>query len=227
MAEALNASFLNIVALAGGLLTASVWLFFWLREDPHPEPRRILLLAFIAGGLAVPLSLVLEEMVYTNGINVGLWGPGKPTFLLLVFWSIIEEVFKFGAAWWAALRKPDFDEPMDAPIYLITAALGFAAVENAFMFSNVFAHEFANGFVPANLRFMGATLLHVLTASIVGFSIAYAFFHPERKSRNIIWGLALSTALHAAFNFFILKGGGTNLLAVFSVVWLGVIVAIL
>ena len=227
MAQVLNAPFLGAAAIAGGFLTGIVWLFFWLREDPHPEPRRILILTFIAGAAAVPLSLVLEEMVYTSGLNFGLWATGRPTFLLLVLWAVIEEVFKFSAAWWAALRRPFFDEPIDAPIYLITAALGFAALENTFMLFNVLNQEFSSGFVTANLRFIGATLLHIITASIVGFSIAYAFFHPERRSRNIVWGLVLATTLHAFFNFFILMGGGTNLLTVFSVVWLGVVVVIL
>ncbi|MBI1957048.1 MAG: PrsW family intramembrane metalloprotease [Candidatus Niyogibacteria bacterium] len=227
MAAILNAPFLSISTLAGGFLTGFVWLVFWLREDPHPEPRRILLLTFLAGAFAVPLSLVLEEMVYTTGVDAGLWAPGRPTLLLLVFWAVIEEVFKFGAAWWAALRKPYFDEPVDAPIYLITAALGFAALENTFMLFNVFSHEFAAGFITANLRFIGATLLHTITASIVGFSIAYSFFHPEKRIRNVLGGLALAIVLHTLFNFFILKGGGTNLLAVFSVIWLGTIVVIL
>ncbi|MBI2039296.1 MAG: PrsW family intramembrane metalloprotease [Candidatus Niyogibacteria bacterium] len=227
MASILNAPFLSVAAITGGFLTGFVWLVFWLREDPHPEPRRILMLTFIAGAAAVPLSLVLEEMVYTTGLGAGLWAPGRPTFLLLVLWAVIEEGFKFGAAWWAALRRPYFDEPIDAPIYLITAALGFAALENAFMLFNVFSQEFANGFVTANLRFIGATLLHIITASIVGFSIAYSFFHTENRARNIAGGLFLAVALHALFNFFILKGGGTNLLSVFSVVWLGIIVVIL
>ncbi len=227
MAQVIAAPFLSAAVFVGGLATAAFWLWFWLREDTHPEPRRVLFLTFVVGTLAVPLALVFEEFIYSGGADVGLWNLGKPTFLLLFLWAGVEEVFKFGAAWWVALRRPFFDEPVDAPIYLITAALGFAAMENAFMFFNVFGSELANGFVTANLRFMGATLLHILTAAIVGFSVSYAFFHPERRWRNIIVGLALSTTLHAFFNFFILKGGGTNLLTVFSVVWVGAVVVIL
>lgn len=215
-----------LIALAGGVLSALVWLWFWLREDPHPEPRKILLLTFLFGSITVPAALLLEEFVFNFGRSFGFW-PQTPTFMLLLIWAAIEEVLKYLAAYWAAFRRKYFDEPIDAPIYLITAALGFAALENVFMLSNFFQSEPLSGIAAANLRFVGATLLHIIASAVVGLSIAYDFFHPHHRARNAFGGLALATLLHAFFNLFILKGGAENIIYVFSVVWLAVIVVIL
>ena len=214
-------------AAVGGLITALIWLWFWLREDPHHEPRKALFLTFSAGAAMVFGALILEESSYYTGINLGLWSGGSPSFLLFLVWAAIEELLKYGAALWAALRKDVFDEPVDAPVYLITAALGFAAFENVLMLFGVFKGEVASGLAAANLRFVGATLLHVLASSIVGLSIAYDFFHKHHRWRNALGGLVLAILLHAVFNFFILKGGAEGLIYVFSVVWLGIIILIL
>ena len=53
-----------IAAAAGGILPALAWLWFWLREDSdHPEPRRLIALAFLAGMVAVAVVIPLEKSV--------------------------------------------------------------------------------------------------------------------------------------------------------------------
>jgi RsiW-degrading membrane proteinase PrsW (M82 family) len=49
-----------LFALLLGLLPGLVWLVFFLREDEHPEPKKMIAGAFIAGGIAAFLSLGLE-----------------------------------------------------------------------------------------------------------------------------------------------------------------------
>lgn len=227
MAQVIANPLAGISAAVGGLITALIWLWFWLREDPHHEPRRALFLAFGAGAVSVFAALVLEESSYYFGLNLGWWARGAPSFLLFLIWAGIEEFLKYGAAFWAALRKDVFDEPVDAPVYLITSALGFAAFENVLMLFGLFQGETVSGLAAAHLRFVGATLLHVLASSVVGLSIAFDFFHKHHRWRNALGGLILATLLHAVFNFFILKGGAQGLIYVFSVVWLGIIVVIL
>lgn len=227
MAQVISNPLAGLAAAGGGLIASLIWLWFWLREDPHHEPRKALFLAFSFGAIAVFAALFLEKASYYIGLNFGFWPKGTPTFALFLLWAAIEEFLKYGAAFWAAMRKDAFDEPIDAPVYLITAALGFAAIENILMLFGIFQGEIASGLAAAHLRFIGATLLHVLTSSVVGLSIAYDFFHPHHRLRNALGGLVLATLLHAVFNFFILKGGAEGLIYVFSVVWLGVIVIIL
>ena len=42
-----------ILAFILGLIPALVWLWFWLKEDIHPEPAKMITLSFIGGMVAV------------------------------------------------------------------------------------------------------------------------------------------------------------------------------
>jgi len=207
-------------------LPALLWLWFWLREDLHPEPRRILLLTFTAGMVMAIVALFLEQ-----GTNVLItkWFVFLPKWLfsviLLFVWAAIEEIAKYIAARRAALRLSSFDEPVDALIYLITAALGFAALENILFLLKVFGgHGMLAGLITGNLRFLGATLLHVISSAIVGASVAFSFFHKEKLMRNVLGGLLFATILHTLFNFFIINSGDTNLFKILIPLWLAVVI---
>jgi protease PrsW len=123
---------------------------------------------------------------------------------------------------------PSFDEPIDALIYLITAALGFAALENILFLLKVFGTQgMLVGFITGNLRFLGATLLHIATPATVGASIAFSFFHKEKLRRNVFGGLLLATILHTVFNFFIIRSGNTSLFKILVPLWLAIIIIFL
>lgn len=215
-------------AIAGGILPALLWLWFWLKEDRlHPEPRKLLILTFLAGMAIVALALPLEQTAYYFLNKAGLaaaWGG----FLVLFLWALAEEFSKYIAAKKVAFNKKAFDEPIDAIIYLITAALGFAAMENViFLVEIVGDYGFIAGFVTSNLRFVGATLIHILSSATVGSAVAFCFFHKEKYHRNVFWGLFFATLLHALFNYFIIKSEGENIFEVFLPFWVLVIVLLL
>ena len=213
-------------AFVGGMLPALLWLWFWLKEDSHPEPRRVLILTFIAGMMMAVVALFLEQLaLLTINASFKSFPPGLVSVLLLFTWAGIEEVAKYSAARKVALLLPAFDEPVDALIYLITAALGFAALENIFFLLKVFGTQgMVVGLITGNLRFLGATLLHVVTSAIVGASVAFSFFHKEKLIRNVLGGLLFATILHTLFNFFIINGGDTNLFKILIPLWLAVVI---
>ncbi|MDD5032927.1 MAG: PrsW family intramembrane metalloprotease [Candidatus Pacebacteria bacterium] len=211
-------------AMTGGIMPALLWLWFWLKEDRlHPEPRRLLILTFLAGMGVVALALPIEQITnwaFKKMAIENLWGG----FALLFMWALAEELTKYLAARKVAFERKDFDEPIDAIIYLITAALGFAAFENVIFLTEVVGHYgFLAGVVTSNLRFAGATLLHVLSSSCIGASIAFSFFHKEKLGRNIFGGLMLATLLHTFFNYFIIKTNGEHIFQIFFPLWLMVI----
>ena len=204
-------------AIAGGVLPALAWLWFWRREDaPHPEPRRLIALAFLAGMATVVVAVALEKFVQPYITD--------QTFLFST-WSLIEEVLKFLAAAIVVLWRKDVDEPIDAVIYMVTVALGFAAAENAlFLLSPLAGTTMLQTIMTSNLRFVGATLLHVLSSAVIGLALAISFYKTKRtKHLFIIAGVILASLLHATFNFFILNTGEDQLLKTFAFVWLGVI----
>lgn len=210
-----------------GVIPVFVWLWFWLKEDLRPEPKFILLLTFFMGMIAVGLAFVFENGILIIGQALEIEKTAIGFGIILFFWALIEEILKYLAAKHAALKRPCFDEPIDAIIYMITAALGFAALENFFFLLNVFeADGILTGFITGNLRFLGATLLHTATSAIVGASIAFSFFHKENRKRNVIGGIAIATILHFIFNCFIINIEGTNILKVFIPLWIAIIVII-
>src|SRR3989344_2747331 len=95
-----------ILAFLLGLIPALVWLWFWMKEDIHPEPAKMVTLSFVGGMLAVLFVLPFEQLVYTH-----FQGQNTISFIL---WSALEETFKFGFVYFIALRnKVITDEPID------------------------------------------------------------------------------------------------------------------
>jgi RsiW-degrading membrane proteinase PrsW (M82 family) len=205
-----------LIAVLGGILPALLWLVFWLMEDRcDPEPKRYIFYCFLAGMVAVPLVLPLER-----GIAPHLSGSN-----LLLAWAAIEELFKFGAAYVAALRFRVFDEPLDGVIYLVTAALGFSALENVFfLLTPVGQGDLLRTIVTGDLRFIGASLLHTLSSATIGVALALSFYKSVGvRKLAAASGVILAVALHTLFNFFILKSGGGSTFLVFLAIWLGIV----
>ncbi len=219
-----------IYSFVGGLLPALVWLYFLLKEDyRHPEPRSVLLMAFLAGMVAVPIAVPLESLLreYAYGA-VASCSPYLPLCLpIITAWAVVEEVLKYGLCAAFVLWRTDVDEPIDLVIYMLTAALGFAALENAlFLFEPIAARHFLAALATDNLRFVGSTLLHVVASSVIGFALALAHSLP-RYARAFVsaCGLILAISLHATFNFLIIPRGDTHsILGAFLFVWCGAVI---
>lgn len=229
----MNASTL-FFSLVGGVLPALLWLWFWLREDRlHPEPRGLVILSFIAGMIAVLPALMAEQwvcgQVVANSLSecpTGL-SAARNVFFVIIGWSVIEEILKYIASYCSALRSRENDEPIDALIYLITVALGFAALENTLFLSGAIkTGGIFEGINIGVLRFVGASLLHVVTSGFVGFCIALAFYK-SRVAKRIYRSLGILGAiiLHSVFNFYILDSSGDAgmTFTVFAFVWLAII----
>lgn len=207
-----------IYAFLGGILPAMVWLYFLLKEDRRcPEPRWMIGLAFFAGCLAVPLVLPLERLA------VLMLPAGIP---VIVAWSIIEEVIKYLLAAVVVLWRPAVNESIDFVIYMITVALGFAALENMLFLIAPFAGgNIMEGFLTGNLRFIGSTLLHIVASATIGFALAFSYRAPVVvRALTAAVGLILAIALHALFNFLIITESSSSTLYAFLLVWSGAVV---
>lgn len=210
-------------ALLGGLLPAVFWLWFWLKEDKlHPEPKALIFLSFLAGMLATACAYPIERFIADHIVTAD-------DFTLLFLWAVTEEGLKFIAIYVVALRTKYFDEPIDAVIYFITIALGFAALENTmFLFNPLGDGDALATILLGNFRFVGATLLHVVSSGIVGVCFAFAFY--EMRKRRIVAGvigLSGAIALHTLFNFFIIITEGHSLNQIFVGLWVLVLVVLL
>jgi len=213
-------------AFLGGILPALLWLWFWLREDAkNPEPRKLLIAAFIGGMLAVPPALFLE------GLARDMLESG---FFLLLVWAAIEEVLKYLGAHFVVFRDVCLDksrcvdEPIDPAIYLITAALGFAALENTlFLLAPVGQGNIAVSLITGNLRFVGAMVLHVVASGSLGLAMGLSFYKSRFAKRLFFaFGLCTAIALHTLFNVSIILTEGNNIFIVFGALWIAVLAAL-
>lgn len=223
-----------IFAFFGGLLPAIIWLFFWLREDSlHPEPNKLIILTFLLGFFTVPIAFFLEYMVNflflkDSSIESELELFTISAILVLTLWAFIEEYLKYIAAKLGGLNRKANNEPIDPIIYMITAALGFSAAENIlFIITPILDGSLTDFFIVSNMRFVGATLLHVSASALVGLTLSFSYFKRDRvKKEYVFFGLTLATLLHVLFNFIIMSSNISVMLS-FLIVWLAIVVIIL
>lgn len=200
-----------------GFAPALFWLwYFYIKDRYAPEPRGWILRIFVLGMLStIPIALVEA--------GIGALYPSD-LFLAMVVAPVVEEVGKFLVVYWFVFRRPVFDEPIDGIVYAVTAALGFAALEN---FVYLFAAYSETLTLPLELSVLRAVLSvpgHALMSSMWGYALGHSLVTPHPLiTRLIFQGLLLAIVLHAAFNFLIGAGviGATLLILVLApAMWL-------
>lgn len=196
----------NIYSLISVLVLAVspslIWLFFYLKEDPHPEPRLWIFIIFIMGVALAPI-VIFSEM------TLNIWGNGVLVFIIA---PLVEEAAKYGAVHLSLNKNPVLNEPVDGMIYVIVAALGFAAIENVFAIFS-FIPVGSSGYLNAtlnfmSLRFISAVALHGLASGITGYYFS-RFYFIERNPVLIFKGLFLAVTLHGVYNFLIMRNEGS------------------
>ncbi len=215
-----------LFALFGGVAPSLIWLWFWLREDKkNPEPLPALTLAFIAGALSTLVAIAFEKGAQ---YLIGKSNIANTLLVTMLVWAAIEESLKFIFAYFSSLVKSYYDEPVDALIYMITVALGFAAMENTlFLLDPIAQNNLFESVLTGNMRFLGATLLHILASSVIGIALALSF----RKSRKVkryfvLSALLLATIVHFAFNYSI-SFMDIELMQTFVFVWVALLFLLL
>ena len=208
------------LAFLGGLIPSLLWLWFWLKEDEHPEPKWLLATVFVMGMIAVIVVLPIQKLIQTYVSSHGEQ---------LVLWSGVEEILKYLAVLIVLYKTNNADEPIDWPIYLITAALGFAALENTlFLIKPLSISQTTVGLLTGHLRFLGANLLHTISSGIIGIAIGISYYMGEyKKGWYLFIGFVFAIALHSAFNFFIIRNSGNDFLEVFAFLWVATIIVML
>lgn len=209
------------LAFLGGVIPSFVWLWFWLKEDKmNPEPKGLLAIIFILGMLSVFLVIPIQKFVQNTVVSSN-WQ--------IISWAAIEEIVKYLAVLIILYRTPIVDKPIDWPIYLITAALGFAAFENTLFLIKPFSLGQATvGLMTSQLRFLGSTLLHTVASGMIGIFMGLSFYLGRfAKKLYLLIGIIFAIALHSTFNFFIMNNNGSNILQIFAFLWVATVINLL
>jgi protease PrsW len=193
-----------------------IWLFYFLRKDVHPEPKHMILKIFFLGMLsALPAALIessFQHFVPENIFFINSFGCHLIAFLSIVLGvALVEEVLKFLVVRAKVMRSSELDEPIDLVLYMIIAGLGFATIENIFIFlsPDVFLYGFRETFSLAVFRFLSATFLHALCSGTIGFFLALSFCEIKRKKIFLPLGFIIAILLHGLYNFSIMNLGGS------------------
>lgn len=181
-----------------------VWLVVYMREDKHAEPIHLVLLTFL-GGVGTAIGALIVQKALLSDID-----PAENVLYYFAAIALIEEYMKYLAVKLLVLRRRDFNEPIDAMIYMVTAGMGFAALENLLFLAFqsfdgrlMLGENLLSGARLSAARFIGANLLHALSSAVVGYFLARAWFHPKRH-HFVALGVVLAAFLHALFNYLII-----------------------
>jgi len=193
-----------------GILPSLIWLFFYLHKDARPEPRTLVFKICLWGALIGPLAMLIQLFARWLGQPTSDWslffaGLGQRDwrffFNILLLAQLAEEYLKYAVVRWQVLKNPAFDEPLDAMLYLIISALGFAAIENLLNIFLLTDLKIETALTQALARFLSATLLHALSSGILGYFLARSLFDFEKRKRLLFAGFLLAISLHSFYNF--------------------------
>lgn len=191
-------------SLAPGVL----WLLFFFREDVQPESTISVLRVFLLGVLsALPVIIIGFSIRYIMKL---LEVPSAmATFINIVLVaSIVEEIIKYLVVKGYVLNNSSCDEPTDIMLYAITAAMGFATLENLLFLSPGFMLGATRDiFIGSLVRFISGTFLHALATGIMGYFLALSIMKTKYRKRLVSLGLGIAILLHALYNFSIIKAG--------------------
>ena len=186
------------------LFPSIIWLLFYLRKDDHPESSQMILKIFLYGFLAALPTIFLQVAIFQEFKNLPLSKDLINILNIFIGVALTEEFLKYLAVKGKALKSSEFDEPVDIMIYMITAALGFAAFENMLiLFPLGPSLLFGRAISISAVRFLGATFLHALCSATLGYFIALSFL--KNKFSLFAAGLGISVFLHGLYNFSIME----------------------
>lgn len=190
--------------VGGVLIGTAIWLWV-LRSYDRVEPeaiRHLILVGLIGGFASIAVALFLNEVARVGlGVDAAIFYDATriPVFRLAVFClavGVIEETSKAVSAVHTTRRLGDLNEPVDAMVYAMTVALGFASFENVF-----YALRFGNDVLVA--RFLWPVPAHMAYAALWGYGLAWArYVHPDKPYiLTMAPSVMMAAAFHAGANF--------------------------
>lgn len=193
---------MNKVIILLSLIPAILWIYYFYRQDKYEkEPLKLLLITFFLGCLSVIPALIIE-LAFQEQINYYLpFGPLRICIGMLMV-GFTEELCKLSAVKSYAYKNEEFNEPVDGIVYSVTAALGFAFVENiAYMVSAAKLGGLMGAYTLGAMRAIFSMFGHATFAVIVGSYLGRARFDKDNEGMLITKGIFLASIVHAFYNY--------------------------
>jgi Predicted membrane protein len=190
-----------LIALA---LAPGAYLSFIIygKDKYEPEPKKLILFAFLLGTLAViPAGILGTSAQAVLGLlahSTEKRDISHAAAMAFIVAAAAEESSKFLVLRYWAFPKKDFNEPFDGIVYGAFIGLGFATFENV---DYVVQYGFGTGVA----RMITAVPAHYALGVILGYHVGKAKFDSERSRAIMGRGLLLVILLHGAYDFFIMQ----------------------
>ncbi|MFB6225712.1 MAG: PrsW family intramembrane metalloprotease [Candidatus Paceibacteria bacterium] len=188
-------------AILGGGIPSILWWGILLTQDRHPEKKHNLITTFFLGVLtAIPVigSFILIEWVITETrIEIPL------LIYNFITGALIEEIFKALILYLFIFHRSFFSEPIDAFIYGITIALGFAAIENILLVFNFLSQvdNIAQLTFVVGIRSITAVVVHIVSSGIIAYGLYLAVY--AKQIFRLCLSFILGVGIHGAYNILV------------------------
>lgn len=198
------------------MLPGFCWLWYFYRTDKYePEPVKLVLRTFLLGTfLAIALGTSFQGLPFP-------WGPAR--YAAVIWAPLVEETGKFLIVFWTVYSNRNFNEPVDGIVYASSAALGFAACENAFyVVSSWQGGSPEMGVFTLLARSVFSVPAHALFSIFWGAALGYASGKHGFKPVFVVFvGLVLSMVAHGLFNWLSMEGmlSGLAFIAFMGLLW--------
>lgn len=160
------------------------------------EPVSLIVKLLGAGGLVTFAALLLETLLSFLPDGLPYW-PAKIVENFIVV-ALVEELCKFSVGRALTWKNREFNFTFDGVVYMTTASLGFALVENV-------EYAFTYGFRTAVVRAFTAIVMHAVFGIFMGCYYGLARLQASRgmKKRSVFTqmrGIAAAVFAHGAYD---------------------------
>jgi RsiW-degrading membrane proteinase PrsW (M82 family) len=195
------------------ILPAAVLMrMIWRMDAIEKEPAGLLAKLFVGGALTI-ISAIALGMLGTSVI-LSWFIPGSLVYLFLdnfICTALVEEGGKFFVLKKLTWNHPAFDFTFDAVVYAVTAALGFATLENILY---VFDGGIGTAILRAILSVPGHAIDGVFMGSYYGLAkLCEGRGDQQGRGRYLRRSLLVPTLMHSFYDFCLESESGYLLLA--------------
>ena len=193
--------FIVLIAVIPALI---MMIFIYFQDNHEREPLGLLLKIFGLGVLSAVPSIICEAIA-EKLINVTFGGTFLIYHMVTAFFgvAIIEEGFKFLAAYMVTWRNKHFNYKFDGVIYCLFGSMGFAAIENVLYLFRAEADAVVGRGIQRGLLAIPA---HAMCAILMGYfygNAKYAKSYGDRPGvkKNLFMGFIIACSLHGFYDF--------------------------
>ncbi len=174
----------------------SIILYIYFQDKYDKEPKRLLAISFVLGGV-VSILIVFVLYLFTGRFipltdEFSIWQQFIQAFVVV---ALAEEFSKYVIVNYYAQPQKAFNEPYDGIMYAVMVSMGFACTENILYVIN-------GGYQVALLRALTAVPAHAVFGIIMGFYMGKSKFSNRSVLFNLT-GLFLAVLFHGAYDFFL------------------------